>query len=270
MGTATAVEQVLETNIRNEIKPELDASLRDRCVQSVDATQQLGEITIKKSQGVNIEQINEANSICAMKTVMDFLDKLNLSEQVIDKALNKVLTQGGLGITVSKNNQNSLTKVETVISPKVKFDVMKECLQKTLASQSIEKVDIEESSDVVISQTNKTLNKCMQDSLLKLEQKYGVNLDIQKTQESESQTTGWDPIKSILNAITGPWALSGLAIVVCLILVCVGVIVFFLIMGSASGGSSQAPQQIVDRSSDLINSITPDQIQALQNLGELQ
>lgn len=256
MGTATAVEQVLQTNIRNEIKPELEASLRDRCVQSTDATQQLGEITIKKSQGVTIEQVNEANSICAMRTVMDFLDKLNLSQDIIEKALNKVMTEGGLGITVSDNNQKSLTNIQNVISPKVKFDVMKECLQKTLASQTINKVDIEESANIVIAQTNKTLNQCMHDTFLKLEKDYGVDLQVEKTQEGESQTSGWDPIKSLLKAITGPWALSGLAIVVCLCLVCVGVVVFFLIMGTASGSGSAASQQVVDRTATLANQLS--------------
>jgi hypothetical protein len=233
MGTATDVEQYLETNIDVNVKPELNTLLKESCIQGSDASQNIDEINIVGGQGITIEQINSAKNICALKTVMDFQDKLQLSQEVLEKALNKVYTQGGLGVTVSKSKLESLTNVSTTIEPKVKFEVMKECLQNSLSRQNIGKVNIKDSADILISQTNDTLNDCLQDSMLKLEKEYDVDLNLEKDQGIIADTLGWDPIASILGALTGPWVMVAGACSVCMCLLCVGLLLWFMLSGKA-------------------------------------
>jgi hypothetical protein len=250
MGSSTEVEQVLETNIDVTIKPELDVALKSSCVSSSDASQTLSNITIDNAKGVTLAQVNQAKNLCSLKTTMDFLDKLNLSNEVMQKAMDKILTQGGIGPTTSASNTKIITNMKTNISPKVAFDIQKQCLQSSLSAQKMDAITIKNSADIVLSQTNESFNSCLQEEAIKKEDEYKVDLGAKSSAAQDVTTKGWDPIGSLLALLGGPLILGVLGICICLCCVCVLVIVFGIFMSGALGGSDSANAvgaQVADR-----------------------
>ena len=240
MGSSTEVEQYLETNIDVAIKPELDVALKNSCIQTSDATQTMSGLTIDGSKGVNLSQVNQAKNLCSLKTTMDFLDKLNLTNEVMQKAMDKILTQGGIGPTTTSSNTKIITNMKTSFEPKVAFDIQKECLQSALTSQKMDAITIKNSSDIVLSQTNESFNQCLQDSAIKMETDTGVDLGAKQDTKNDLTTKGWDPIAGLLAMLGGPLVLGALGICICLCCVCVLVIVFGIFMSGALGGSDSA------------------------------
>jgi len=247
MGTATAVEQYLETNIDIKIKPLLDIALKNNCTSSVDSSQSMTNIKIDNAKNVTLEQQNQAKSLCNLKTTMDFLDKLNLSQDVMQKALDKIVTKGGIFGATSSADTKVITNIKTEIAPETRFNIQKECLQQAVASQKMDYIEITNSADVLLKQTNDTYNSCIQETATK--QGYETDLAIASKQDAttDAKTTGFDPIASLLAMLGGPLILGGIGICICCCCCCVLLLMFggFAAFSGGKGkpaaGSSTAP-----------------------------
>ena len=242
MANSSSTTQVIQTQIKNELGLDFDIDLSTNCQVSADIAQEMTNITISGSKGVELKQMSDLQSLCQARDIVDLDIFSQLSSQAQNDILNKLNQEGGLpGANISNSNLNVLNQIENKVSVEAKLKATKDCFSQLQVPQVMEGITIEDAMDINLSQTATNLNKCIFDTATDIAQKNGVELETETTFEQDVTQKGWDPIESI-GGVLGSAAMLALApAITSLVVVILSSVVGG---GSAMKGTGSGPEGI--------------------------
>lgn len=237
MANASVTKQKLETEISSKIGTAFDIDASTTCKMSGDASQTMSGVNISGSTDVVLKQINSLENLCQAQQIMD-LDVFNtLSSSVKNDILKEAMQEGGLGVNVTDSTQDITTQISNEVDIDIALDMSKKCLASIDASQKMEDVRIDKSTNINLTQESQSFNKCIFDSATKIAQEN--NFDLKSDTKSIEKTTqkGWDPIQSLAN-LGMSYVTAMLTSILIPVIICVIISIASSVMGGIGKGNT--------------------------------
>jgi hypothetical protein len=249
MGQKTDIKQRIQNEIDNKFQTSIAFNIDKKCIQGTDASNIIEDIKIRGGKNITIDQVNSAQSMCALKTVIDNELLGEIQSEAKGALLDILKQESGLGVQVTDKTQDVMNTIKNDVGIDVEFNIAEKCLQDTIAQNRVSGIVMDDVQNVKISQVNSAFNNCIMDEAIK----QGVALKaVGKAAadvKGKTEIKGMNPIADLMNGLGGmmsalgfgmmmPLLLAGSPIISCCCIVIA--IAAFMMIGGTGGGEGSA------------------------------
>lgn len=247
MGQKTDIKQRIQNEIDSKFNTDIAFNIDKKCIQGTDASNIIEDVRIRGGKNITINQVNEAQSMCALKTVIDQDLASTITNEAKGALLDILKQESGLGVQVTDKTQDVMNKISNEVGVEVEFNIAEKCLQDTIAQNRVSGVVLEDVQNVNISQVNSAFNNCIMDEAIKQGVKAEAGSKASADVKGKTEIKGMNPIADVMKGLSGIMTGLGMGMMIPLlmlgspiILCCCVVIGFvaFSMMGSGGGEGS--------------------------------